>query len=307
MPVRRAGEPMDSREVDVMRGLRLVCGVAGCLAIGVSAAPLWAQATPIRSNVVADSRINLSVVDESDELVVIDEQLDTTNALGPISAPVVISSSQGLYTASSQSAATFVDSDHGQFNGSMQYEGSIGSGKIQAQSYGHSLFSSFEYDFSLASDGVFSLSGLLVNSGPSPIQFNAVVQVYAENAGGVFTGPFFSQIYTDPQFDGEVLNIQVPLTAESQTYRVQIRLSHSGVGPLDRSPLGGSLSVTWEIESESACPADINADESLNFLDVSAFLTAFAAQDPVADFNDDTMFNFLDVSAFLSAFGAGCP
>jgi autotransporter family porin len=55
------------------------------------------------------------------------------------------------------------------------------------------------------------------------------------------------------------------------------------------------------------CPPDINDDGTLNFFDISAFLTAFNAQDPVADFNGDGTFNFFDISAFLSAFSAGCP
>jgi len=55
------------------------------------------------------------------------------------------------------------------------------------------------------------------------------------------------------------------------------------------------------------CTADINGDGSLNFLDVSEFLSAFGAQGRAADFNGDGSFNFLDVSAFLAAFGAGCP
>jgi hypothetical protein len=46
---------------------------------------------------------------------------------------------------------------------------------------------------------------------------------------------------------------------------------------------------------------------SLNFLDVSAFLGAFAAQDLSVDFESDGSLNFLDVSAFLSIFSGGCP
>lgn len=55
------------------------------------------------------------------------------------------------------------------------------------------------------------------------------------------------------------------------------------------------------------CPADLNGDGTLNFFDVSAFLTAFQSQNPIADFNGDGLFNFFDVSAFLTAFNAGCP
>jgi len=54
-------------------------------------------------------------------------------------------------------------------------------------------------------------------------------------------------------------------------------------------------------------PADLTGDGQLNFFDVSAFLSAFASNDPQADFTDDGEFNFFDVSAFLQAFAAGCP
>ncbi|MCA9275798.1 MAG: hypothetical protein KDA29_07220 [Phycisphaerales bacterium] len=53
--------------------------------------------------------------------------------------------------------------------------------------------------------------------------------------------------------------------------------------------------------------ADLNGDGSLNFFDVSAFLTAYLAQDPAADFTGDGLFNFFDVSAFLVAYQTGCP
>lgn len=55
------------------------------------------------------------------------------------------------------------------------------------------------------------------------------------------------------------------------------------------------------------CVPDLNNDGSLNFLDVSLFLSLFANADPIADLTNDGSFNFLDVSAFLSAFGMGCP
>ncbi len=58
---------------------------------------------------------------------------------------------------------------------------------------------------------------------------------------------------------------------------------------------------------ESACLPDINGDGDLNFFDISAFLSAFNASDPVADFNGDGDFNFFDISDFLGAFSAGCP
>jgi uncharacterized membrane protein len=73
-----------------------------------------------------------------------------------------------------------------------------------------------------------------------------------------------------------------------------------GVSSLDGiTPIGFRISP--------ACPADMNNDFALNFLDVSAFLGAFGDGESTADFNEDGSFNFLDVSEFLSQFGAGCP
>lgn len=55
------------------------------------------------------------------------------------------------------------------------------------------------------------------------------------------------------------------------------------------------------------CPADLTGDGILNFFDISAFLNAFNAQNPIADFTGDGVWNFFDVSAFLTSFSAGCP
>lgn len=70
---------------------------------------------------------------------------------------------------------------------------------------------------------------------------------------------------------------------------------------------------TWDAvtlvidEGPASCSADLTGDGNLNFFDVSEFLTAYQAMDPVADFNDDGEFSFFDVSTFLNAFNAGCP
>ena len=57
-----------------------------------------------------------------------------------------------------------------------------------------------------------------------------------------------------------------------------------------------------------ACnPADLNHDYRLDFFDVSNFLDAFSAMNPIADFTNDGVFDFFDISDFLNAFAAGCP
>jgi hypothetical protein len=55
------------------------------------------------------------------------------------------------------------------------------------------------------------------------------------------------------------------------------------------------------------CPADLNADGSLNFFDVSAFLVGYLGQDASGDWNNDGVWDFFDVSAFLGDYTLGCP
>ena len=55
------------------------------------------------------------------------------------------------------------------------------------------------------------------------------------------------------------------------------------------------------------CPADLTGDGTLDFFDLSAYLTAFGAQDPSADLTGDGSWDFFDLSAYLALFGAGCP
>ena len=72
----------------------------------------------------------------------------------------------------------------------------------------------------------------------------------------------------------------------------------------DSGPNDSQVDMTLSLPS---CAVDLNGDGALDFFDVSAFLSAYNAMDPVADFNGDGMFNFFDVSAFLTAYNTGCP
>lgn len=55
------------------------------------------------------------------------------------------------------------------------------------------------------------------------------------------------------------------------------------------------------------CPQDLNDDGTLNFFDVSAFLSAFSDNTPQGDFNSDGRWNFFDISTYLIAYTSGCP
>ncbi len=77
---------------------------------------------------------------------------------------------------------------------------------------------------------------------------------------------------------------------------------------VNQGPQGYALVITGAVgETAAVCSADLTGDGLLDFFDVSAFLTAYNAQDEIADFNEDGLFNFFDVSAFLTAFNEGCP
>ena len=55
------------------------------------------------------------------------------------------------------------------------------------------------------------------------------------------------------------------------------------------------------------CAVDLDNSQSVDFGDVSAFLTLFALNDLTVDFDNSGALDFGDVSAFLGLFAAGCP
>ena len=75
-------------------------------------------------------------------------------------------------------------------------------------------------------------------------------------------------------------------------------------GDQDAGTFTGSA---YLFSAAALCSADFNTDGVLDFLDVQAFLTAFATQDQSADFVNDDIFDIFDLLAFLQAFSAGCP
>lgn len=63
------------------------------------------------------------------------------------------------------------------------------------------------------------------------------------------------------------------------------------------------------IADNDPCPSppDFIDDDTLDFFDLSAYLTLFNNQDPQADLTDDGSFDFFDLSMYLTLFGEGCP
>jgi hypothetical protein len=68
--------------------------------------------------------------------------------------------------------------------------------------------------------------------------------------------------------------------------------------------------VTWVTRSleDNSCPADIAAPcgGTLNFFDITQYLSRYSALDPRADLNGDGVFNFFDVSLYLQSYNQGC-
>ena len=73
---------------------------------------------------------------------------------------------------------------------------------------------------------------------------------------------------------------------------------------MSESPFLGA----WMIRGTgtTACQADLTSDGTLDFFDVSAFLSAFSSSDSCTDLNNDGAFDFFDVSMFLALFTQGC-
>lgn len=57
----------------------------------------------------------------------------------------------------------------------------------------------------------------------------------------------------------------------------------------------------------NTCLPDFDGNGMLDFFDVSAFINAYNAADPIADLNGDGVYNFFDISIFINAFTTGCP
>ncbi|MEQ9207239.1 MAG: Ig-like domain-containing protein [Phycisphaerales bacterium] len=117
----------------------------------------------------------------------------------------------------------------------------------------------------------------------------------APSNGSVTLNPDGSFVYTPAQgFEG----------TDRFTYRLVTSVDELGSLQIFSDP----ATVEIRVEGGACSQADLaEGYGSLNFLDVSAFLSAFGANDPISDFNNDGQYNFLDVSQFLSIFSAGCP
>ncbi len=130
----------------------------------------------------------------------------------------------------------------------------------------------------------FTAAGLLglIASGAAMAQFS-IPWSTVDSGGGVSVGGAFSVEGTAGQHD---------------------------VGPGQSGGPFCLVTAYWEGgRLTSTCPGDLNADNSVNTLDLVIFLAAFGNPSPCgdgADFNFDGNVNTLDLTVFLGNFGLNC-
>ncbi len=108
-----------------------------------------------------------------------------------------------------------------------------------------------------------------------------------------------SELTSSPQ----AFEINVPITAIAiADMRLRLRTNTVGAFHLDNIYVGVDELVAGCNDADIAEPFG-----TLNFFDVSAFLSAFSAEEPEADLTGDGTWNFFDVSDFLTTFNTGCP
>ena len=141
---------------------------------------------------------------------------------------------------------------------------------------------------------------------------NNLVTLWIESTGG-----FGSDVIESTRLNNDGTEAWSTTVASNPAYRARLNTTRTqddmiigawqigdfGVADIEAHNLNpdGTIGIAY------VCAADLNADGSLNFFDVSMFLNAFNAMDPIADFVYDGVFNFFDVSAFLQAYNSGCP
>jgi hypothetical protein len=118
----------------------------------------------------------------------------------------------------------------------------------------------------------------------------------------------------DPGTGGGWINYEFELDSifanPSSQVRIRFNVSDTGDGSIVEAGVDDIRLEQRSCEDVAAGCNDADLAEpfgTLNFFDVSAYLSAFNNADLSADINGDGVLNFFDVSAFLTEYNAGCP
>ncbi len=138
-----------------------------------------------------------------------------------------------------------------------------------------------------------------------------LVTLWIEGGGGIG-----SDVVNSTRLDDSGAEVWSTQVASDPAYRARLASAVSGQQIIAAWQIGDfgvadieahNLNEDGTLGVIADCPADLTGDGMVNFFDVSAFLNAFNAMDPVADFTGDGVLNFFDISLFLQAYNAGCP
>jgi len=105
----------------------------------------------------------------------------------------------------------------------------------------------------------------------------------------------------------EINNVEMVMLPAAVTGDYTLHVKGTAV---NQGAQGYALVITGDVTpAASGCNAADLAEPfgELNFFDISAFLSAFSAQDPAGDINNDAVFDFFDISSYLTIFANGCP
>lgn len=136
------------------------------------------------------------------------------------------------------------------------------------------------------------------------LAFNAITRElidFGEFDPQVTSSRLYLYDITDPMNPAQLNGAAGPVSTEPLVFN-PIIVDNALVATVDQ---GGIWSVDVSPCGES-CPADLNNDGNINFIDVSVFINAYSNQQPAADFNHDGEYNFFDITMFLSAYSLGC-
>lgn len=152
----------------------------------------------------------------------------------------------------------------------------------------------YRYDCTVTGDYQFDMCGTTGDS---------YMRIYADGCGFF---PATSWVEDDDSCPGSPNTLDPMITTNLESGR-SYWIEVGAWRPDEAFPPNANDPFILNVAYLGLCQTDINTDGTLNFFDVSLFLTLLIDADLGADFNNDTRLNFFDVSAFLQAFSSGCP
>lgn len=138
---------------------------------------------------------------------------------------------------------------------------------------------------------------------------HAIIGAYLDDDGGESTGSAYIFDISDFSRIGQVKAVASDRDRrEFFGFSVGMSDVTAIIGaPLDSVASPGGSAFIYDLRSTCDI-ADIAAPDSiLDLADVTAFVSAFVDEDPLADLDGNLRFNFGDIQLFLGAFLAGCP